>query len=270
MKKSNSNLSKANSDKREEYSKNNSHSIATKTSMSTKNSGRKQWLSKTMCEPNFSCAFCNATFVRIDSMQSHLRQHQKLQPELEGEIFLLQKQLQQQSNQHQPIIRSQLKKQNAAVNTINVDTSPNSIITQNIPSKPEFGSSPKLTKKSNRSLKKKLDDLSSSSSLPSSSLAAIPVNSELIMSQDNNHGPITLIVSPEKTGKALPTSSHNELQQISPNHLQGIALLQSQDSTPQTPNTTNRKSAPQPSSPLNTITLIQQPNGQVNFLYEYT
>merc|ERR1712223_1995661 len=99
MKKSNSNLSKKNS-----------YSIAIKNSTSTKNSGRKQWLSKTMCEPNFSCAFCNATFVRIDSMQSHLRQHQKLQPELEGEIFLLQKQLQQQSNQHQPTIRSQLKK----------------------------------------------------------------------------------------------------------------------------------------------------------------
>ena len=91
-------------------------------------------------------------------MQSHLRQHQKLQPELEGEIFLLQKQLQQQSNQHQPTIRSQLKKQNATVNTINVDHSPNSNITQNIQAKLEFGSSPKLTKKSNRALKKKLDD----------------------------------------------------------------------------------------------------------------
>ena len=51
---------------------------------------RKQVLSKTMCEPNFSCPFCDAAFVRIDSMQSHLRQHQKLQPELQQDIFALQ------------------------------------------------------------------------------------------------------------------------------------------------------------------------------------
>ena len=74
-----------------------------------------------MCEPNFSCAFCNATFVRIDSMQSHLRQHQKLQPELEGEIFSLQQQLQQeqQSNQHQPTLRSLTKKPNEKIHTKN-------------------------------------------------------------------------------------------------------------------------------------------------------
>ena len=57
---------------------------------------RKQVLSKTMCEPNFSCPFCDAAFVRIDSMQSHLRQHQKLQPELQQDIFALQQQLGQQ------------------------------------------------------------------------------------------------------------------------------------------------------------------------------
>ena len=59
---------------------------------------RKQVLSKTMCEPNFSCPFCDAAFVRIDSMQSHLHQHQKLQPELQQDIFALQQQLGQQHN----------------------------------------------------------------------------------------------------------------------------------------------------------------------------
>ena len=93
--------------------------------------GRKQWLSKAMCEPNFSCPFCDAAFVRVDSMQSHLRQHQKLQPELETEIFTLQQQLlQKQQCIHQPAMMRTLckrttEKTNSNLKSSNVITSIN-------------------------------------------------------------------------------------------------------------------------------------------------
>ena len=40
-------------------------------------SGKKAWLNKSNCIPNFLCPFCDAGFVRHDSYQSHLGQHKK-------------------------------------------------------------------------------------------------------------------------------------------------------------------------------------------------
>lgn len=37
--------------------------------------GKKAWLNKANCIPNFVCPFCDAGFVRHDSYQSHLGQH---------------------------------------------------------------------------------------------------------------------------------------------------------------------------------------------------
>ena len=303
MKKSHSNLSKTNIEKREEHSRNKKYSEGTKKVVVGNNGGRKQWLSKTMCEPNFSCAFCNATFVRIDSMQSHLRQHQKLQPELEGEIFSLQQQLQQQqqSNQHQPTVHYVSKKSNEKTICKNDLYSSHGISTKNV--KMESCSNDSLSQNdmSNRkniianiieqplddkvqalhkNVARKLDDSPSSIIISSDSISSSPTCSDLVISQDNIQGPITLVVSPEKTGKDLSTSSNNELQQISPTNLQGISYLAVSPtngtvdrnvttlsvpvaSTPQIPST---KSALHSTSPLNTITLIQQPNGQV-FLF---
>ena len=303
MKKSHSNLSKTNIEKSEEHSRNKKYSEGTKKVVIGNNGGRKQWLSKTMCEPNFSCAFCNATFVRIDSMQSHLRQHQKLQPELEGEIFSLQQQLQQQqqSNQHQPTVHYLSKKSNDktickndlysshGINIKNVklksysndsfsqnDTSNRKNVIANIIEQPLQDKVHVLHKTKTR----KLDDSPSSIIIPSDSISSSPTSPDLVISQDNIQSPITLVVSPEKAGKPLSTSSNNELQQISPSNLQGISYLtvsptnETVDrnvttlsvpvaSTPQIPST---KSALHSTSPLNSITLIQQPNGQV-YLY---
>jgi hypothetical protein len=34
---------------------------------------------KSVCDPHFKCNYCDASFVRKDSLQSHLRQHIKQQ-----------------------------------------------------------------------------------------------------------------------------------------------------------------------------------------------
>ena len=197
-----------------------------------------------MCEPNFSCAFCNATFVRIDSMQSHLRQHQKLQPELEGEIFSLQQQLQQeqQSNQHQPTLRSLTKKPNEKIHTENIDYSSSDIIPQNLASKSKYNrASQQNTKFKRKNINRSLiqqpldntpilyksanvDEATAPITLTSESLTSSPTNAEVVIPQESNHGPITFIVSPTKTGKSLSSPS-NQLQQISPSNLHGISYL---------------------------------------------
>ncbi|TRY61861.1 hypothetical protein TCAL_12551, partial [Tigriopus californicus] len=45
---------------------------------------KKVWLSKTHCAPNFSCSHCDACFVRLDSLQCHIRQHDNKKSEEEG------------------------------------------------------------------------------------------------------------------------------------------------------------------------------------------
>ena len=290
MKSSHSRLSKTKIEKNEEHSKNKSFSTGTKKVIIGNSGGRKQWLSKTMCEPNFSCAFCNATFVRIDSMQSHLRQHQKLQPELEEEIFALQQQLQQQhqSNQHQPTIHFVSKKQNESNSDKNITYTSHVVSTNTAKSKSFSNESFQQNKKSNpktdiTNVNRKLDDIPSSLNLTPDTLSSSSITSDLVMSQDSNQGPITLIVSPEKIAKSSSTLVHNELQQISPSHLQGISYLAVSPTSSaaernittlsvpvaSTPQTISTKPARQSTSPLNTITLIQQPNGQVNLFEKF-
>ena len=204
--------------------------------------GRKQWLSKAMCEPNFSCPFCDAAFVRVDSMQSHLRQHQKLQPELETEIFALQQQLlQKQQCINQPAVMRTLCKRTTEKINSNVKSSdvirsitPTSKLPYNQQTQDDQyvrkiinvnNSIPLI----NKSVIANPEESATTSSLTlsSASVASSPTNSETDISHERAEAPITLIMSPQKAGKSLlPTTVHDIQSTTSPaGNLQGLSYI---------------------------------------------
>ena len=210
-----------------------------KISGNVKGVGRKQWLAKTMCEPNFNCPFCDAAFVRVDSMQSHLRQHQKLQPELEQEIFSLQQQLlqQQQWNNH-PTIYSTTPKR----------------ATERTESNPKSSQQPQLlplTSASKVTYNRKLANTSiigqasgnkipgsnkssvsiqdvpiptSSITLSSASVASSPTNSETEVTPESSNSSVTLLISPSKAGKTFIPSGA-DIQALSHDNLHGFSYI---------------------------------------------
>ena len=197
--------------------------------------GRKQWLSKTMCEPNFNCPLCDATFVRIDSIQSHLRQHQKLQPHLQQEIFSIQQQLlQQQQINHQQSSRPKAKRNGVK---LNVSMNAQQVILSSTPASSKLKSSQaaqvdkKLSdetsstlKNQNMSLITSRREIASTSSTSLTSSTTSPTNSGTVMNHENSNNPITLIMSPARSGKTSLQNSR-DIQAISHNTLQGLSYI---------------------------------------------
>ena len=174
-------------------------------------------------------------------MQSHLRQHQKLQPELETEIFTLQQQLlQKQQCIHQPAMMRTLCKRttekiNSNVKSSNVVTSinPASKITYNqqiqegqyVRKLVNINSSTPLINKS-VVINPEESATTSSIALSSTSVASSPTNSETDIPQERAEAPITLIVSPPKAGKTLLPTTGNDIQATtSPGNLQGLSYI---------------------------------------------
>ena len=198
--------------------------------------GRKQWLSKTMCEPNFNCPLCDATFVRIDSIQSHLRQHQKLQPHLQQEIFSIQQQLlqQQQINQQQ----SSRPKSKRNGGKLNVSMNPQHVILSSTSaSKLKSSQAAQVDKKlvlseevsstikhPNLSLITSRREVASTSSTSLTSSTISPTNSGTGIDHESSNNPITLIMSPARSGKTSLQNSR-DIQAISHNTLQGLSYI---------------------------------------------
>ena len=220
-----------------------------KSSGDVKVVGRKQWLSKAMCEPNFSCPFCDAAFVRVDSMQSHLRQHQKLQPELETEIFTLQQQLlQKQQCIHQPAMMRTLYKR--TTDKIDSDVRSSNVITSISPASKiiynqQTHDSQYVQKLVNvnssiplisKSIVVNPDESATTSSITLSSVSSSPTNSDI--PQEHAEAPITLIVSPQKAGKTLMPTTGNDIQATtSPGNLHGLSYIAVSPTTSGTSNT---------------------------------
>ena len=190
-----------------------------------KGNGRKQLLSKTMCEPNFSCPLCEAAFVRIDSMQSHLRQHQKLQPELEQEIFSLQQQiLHPQQGNNQQSIRTILEKSAKKIipnfkssKIIGSQSSRNSVKLSQIDDK-----SSSINK---RTISSQEETVTASSIPPSSvSVASNSMTSDCDISPENVNSPITLIVSPPRTENP-PLKPISDMHGVSSNNFQRLSYI---------------------------------------------
>ena len=195
--------------------------------------GRKQWLSKTMCEPNFNCPLCDATFVRIDSIQSHLRQHQKLQPHLQQEIFSIQQQLlQQQQINHQQSSRPKSKRKlNVSMNA------QHNILSSTPASKLKSSQAAQVDKKlvlseeisstikhPSLSLLASRREVASTSSTSLTSSTISPTNSGTGMNHENTNNPITLIMSPARSGKTSLQNSR-DIQPMSHNTLQGLSYI---------------------------------------------
>ena len=204
-----------------------------------------------MCEPNFNCPFCEAAFVRVDSMQSHLRQHQKLQPELEHEIFVLQQQLSQQhQSNNQPLIRPTLKRTNqptelkhgppqfvlpldskskvAHNNTVQAKQCSHKLIN----TKTESKANSERVNDSNKALESihREPDYTSSSTLLSTSIASSPTNSESEITPETTTSPVTLLISPTKSGKTFIPPG-NEIQAISHENFEGLSYITVSPST---------------------------------------
>ena len=261
---------------------------------------RKQVLSKTMCEPNFSCPFCDAAFVRIDSMQSHLRQHQKLQPELQQDIFALQQQLGQQHNPQasprpkiQPSKAIKITRQDPKTDvarrtngtlllaTAQKPTCYREINTSRSPDKYPANinfvknTSSAITHTSFNSMisaqQRAIQSSVSSVTPPSSSILSSPADSEESEAIQNNGCPVALIISADKTGKAFVPSE--DIPEVSQDSLQGFSYITIPSSATTTTPTTPQNNAlvsvpsqiPVPSGAF-TPELSRAPVPGINFL----